>query len=148
MGQNWSLGQGRRSKVRAGGAKLPKGHLRPWDKLKRGIISTRKLPTPPIPSNTPELGRFEIWFSSQQQKYDVVMKIIKLATFFFSMMHQGISLQDLQFKPDHRRVPAPDHREGPRAWPHNRASSLATEKCLAPDHTKGTLGFDKVYSLY
>ena len=70
--------QGRRSKVRAGGARLEKGHLRPWYKLKKGIYSTRKPLTPLIPPNSPELGHFEIWFSLQQ-KHDVLMglKIIK-----------------------------------------------------------------------
>ena len=136
MGQNWSLGQGRRSKVRAGGAKLPKGHLRPWDKLKRGIISTRKLPTPPIPSNTPELGRFKIWFSSQQQKYDVVMKIVKLATFFFQ--YDTFTHLPTGFAPDHKRVPASGHIVCPRTWPQRRASRLATEKGLTPGYREGS----------
>ena len=70
--------QGRRSKVRAGGARLEKGHLRPWYKLKKGIYSTRKPLTPLIPPNSPELGHFEILFSLQE-KYDVLMglKILK-----------------------------------------------------------------------
>ena len=60
------------------------------------------------------------------------MKIIKLATFFFQ--YDTITHLPTGFAPDHKRVPAPDHREWPRAWPQRRASRLATEKGLAPDH--------------